>query len=175
MKFSEIPQFTKTGSWQCDFDIVRFSREIDRMVSEDGLQLNPDFQRGHVWTEDQQIKFVEFLLKGGKTARIVYLNKPSWNRQVPEGAYDDFVCVDGLQRITAIQRFVKNEIKVFGYHFNEYEDNPRVMYDTMKININDLKSKREVLQWYIDFNVGGTVHSDEEIEKVKLLMGSIKD
>ena len=32
-----------------------------------GLQFNPDFQRGHVWTEGQQIAFMEFLLKGGKT------------------------------------------------------------------------------------------------------------
>ena len=27
--------------------------------------------------------------------------------------YKDFVCVDGLQRITSIQRFINNEIKVF--------------------------------------------------------------
>lgn len=40
----------------------------------------------------------------------------------------------------------------------------------MKVNINDLKSKREVLQWYIEMNAGGTPHSNEEIRRVKALM-----
>ena len=51
-----------------------------------------------MWTEEQQIAWIEFFLKGGRTSRVIYLNKPSWHRSVPEGAYDDYVCVDGLQR-----------------------------------------------------------------------------
>jgi len=31
-----------------------------------GLNLDPDFQRAHVWTEDKQIAFVEFCLRGGQ-------------------------------------------------------------------------------------------------------------
>ena len=79
------------------------------------------------------------------------------------------VCVDGLQRFTAIERFVNDEIKVFGCLFSEYEDSVR-MSNTIKININDLQTREEVLQWYIDFNSGGTVHTDEEIDKVKMLL-----
>lgn len=172
MKFKDIPQFITTGSWECDFSLPSFIKEIRRMVEEEGLVLNPDFQRGHVWTEEQQIKYVEFVLKGGKTGKVIYLNYPSWHRSVPKGAYNEFVCVDGLQRITAIERFLNNEIKVFGHYYSEYEDSPRSTTHTMKINANDLKTKEEVLQWYIDFNSGGTVHSEEEIERVKGLLES---
>lgn len=38
------------------------------------------------------------------------------------------------------------------------------------LNINDLQTKADVLQWYIDFNSGGVVHTDEEIERVKKLL-----
>lgn len=38
------------------------------------------------------------------------------------------------------------------------------------INVNNLKTREEVLQWYIDFNAGGTVHSKEEIDRVKKLL-----
>jgi uncharacterized protein with ParB-like and HNH nuclease domain len=168
MKFSEIPQFTRHGSWECDFSLDHFAVEIGRMTTEDGLQLNPDFQRGHVWTEAQQIGYVEFLLKGGKTARVVYLNNPNWHNRAD--GYKEFVCVDGLQRITAVTRFVNNEIPAFGHLFNEFEDTPRLMQNTMRINVNDLKTRREVLQWYIDFNSGGTVHTDDEINKVRALL-----
>lgn len=40
----------------------------------------------------------------------------------------------------------------------------------MFLNVNDLKTKREVLQWYVQMNNGGTPHSAEEIERVKKLM-----
>lgn len=40
----------------------------------------------------------------------------------------------------------------------------------MVININDLKTKKEVLQWYIQMNSGGTPHSPEEITRVEKLM-----
>jgi uncharacterized protein with ParB-like and HNH nuclease domain len=165
MKFRDIPQFTRVGNWECDYDLERFVKAIEEFEKE-GLQMNPDFQRGHVWSEEQQIAYIEYLLKGGKTARVIYLNCAGWT----SGDYlNDFVCVDGLQRATAIKRFIHNEIRVFGSYFREYEDSPR-MTQGVKININDLKSRKEVLQWYIDFNTGGTVHSDDEIERVRGLL-----
>ena len=168
MKFSDITQLTPCGNWACDFDLKGFVREIDRMVEEDGLQLIPDFQRGHVWTTEQQIAYVEFLLRGGITGRVVYLNNPNWNRPRNK-TYTDFVCVDGLQRITAVCKYIKNQLPVFGCLYKDYEDSIRIL-NTMRINVNDLQSRKEVLQWYLDYNTGGTVHSDAEINRVKELL-----
>ena len=39
---------------------------------------------------------------------------PGWNGSIPSTQYDDLVCVDGLQRITAVLKFMNNEIKIFG-------------------------------------------------------------
>ena len=76
-----------------------------------------------------------------------------------------------MQRITAAQRFVHNEIQVFGSYFKEYEDKLRLANDaTMILNVNNLKSEKEVLQWYIDMNAGGTPHTNEEIERVKKMI-----
>lgn len=166
-KFKDIPQFTRSGSWECDFSIVSVIQQIDEWDKEFGVNLNPDFQRGHVWTEQQQIAYMEFLLRGGKTARVIYFNNPNWGRY--EDGKDDMICVDGLQRLTAIRRFVNNEIKVFGHYFNEYEDSSRFVQG-IKINVNDLQTREDVLQWYIDFNSGGTVHSEEEINRVRKLL-----
>ena len=43
---------------------------IDRYVKEYGLDLNPDFQRAHVWDMEKRVKYVEFILKGGKSNPI---------------------------------------------------------------------------------------------------------
>lgn len=165
MKFSDIPQFIEAGSYCVDMPLKMIPDKIKEWQDELGLQLNPDFQRGHVWTEQQQIAFMEFILSGGESGRIIYFNHPGWMNDF----IGDFVCVDGLQRLTAICRFFNNEIPVFGYFYGEFEDRLSSLV-AMKFNVNRLKTKREVLQWYIEMNNGGTPHSAEEINRVKKLM-----
>lgn len=170
--FKEIPKFIQQGSYSVNYSLNSLVKWVRDEQEETNLQLEPDFQRGHVWTEEQQKKYVEFLLQGGWSGRHLYFNCPSWHTPVPEGAYNEFVCVDGLQRITAITRFINNEIPVFGSYFKEFTDSIRLLDCTMRVNINNLRTKRDVLQWYIEINAGGTPHSKEEIERVKVLMES---
>lgn len=171
-KFKDIPKFTSAGSYEVDYQLNRLVRFIEDEVAEYDLQLNPDFQRGHVWTEAQQIAWLEYHFKGGKSGNTIYLNYPFWgsNRTPKPDEYQDYVCVDGLQRITAAQRFINNEIKIFGSYYKEFKDKIRMINVTMHVNVNNLQSKKEVLQWYIDMNSGGTPHSTEEMNRVKELL-----
>jgi hypothetical protein len=169
-RFQDIPQMTQAGSWECDFDLEGAWHQIKKWVAaEDGtspLDLNPDFQRAHVWTEAQQIAWLEFWLRGGKTGRVLYFNHSGWFRK-----WDgDFVVVDGKQRIEAIRRFLDNEIPTYGSLCREFTDMPRAFVQTIKINVNDLQSRAAVLQWYIEFNAGGTPHTDADIQRVRELL-----
>ena len=38
---------------------------------------------------------------------------------------------------------------------------------------NNLKTKREILQWYVDMNAGGTPHTNEEIERIKKMIENL--
>lgn len=167
MKFKDIPKLTKVGSWQASMDWKYFIEWINENIKESNLQLYPDFQRGHVWTEEQQIAYIEFRLRGGNSGNIIYLNCPGWMSDFD----GEFVCVDGLQRITAIQRFMNNEIRAFGTYYKDFEDKLPREFD-MVVNVNNLKTRKEVLQWYIEMNDGGTPHTKEEINIVKRLLES---
>ena len=167
MKWNEIPKFKEFGMLNPEnIGFVGYVKRIQKEVNDYNLQLNPDFQRGHVWTEEQQIAYVEFFLKGGKSGRDFYFNLND----------DEYVCVDGLQRTTALMRFVNNEIKVFGQYFDEFDfDKFLVEYQAraeFAINIyrNNLSSKKEILEWYVDMNSGGTPHSKEEIERIQKMI-----
>ena len=165
MNFNEITQYTGAGHYQINVGLKFFKQTIEDYQTRNcgkPLELNPDFQRGHVWTEKQQIGFIEYFLKGGKINPI-YLNHPGWQHDYK----GDFVCVDGLQRITAILRFLNNEIKAFDKFYSEFEGR---CTHTFIININNLKTKKEVLQWYIELNSGGTPHTEDEIKKVKKML-----
>lgn len=64
---------------------------------------------------------------------------------------------------------------MFGYLYSEFEDETDIIRHSLAVNINDLKTKREVLQWYIEMNAGGTPHSEEEIARVKKLLEECKN
>ena len=166
MKFRDIPRFTRTGSYAVNMSFEYLSEWIEKEKREYELQMNPDFQRAHVWTEDQQVKFVEFILRGGLTGRDLYFNHPGWMGNFK----GDFVCVDGKQRITAIQRFLNDEIRAFGQTYSEFGEPTSELDHTMIIHVNNLQTRAEVLQWYIEMNTGGTPHADEEIERVCALL-----
>ena len=168
MKFSEIPQLTGEGNYEVNIFLEFLEKHIEDYKENYGLDLNPDFQRGHVWSEEQQISFVEFFLSGGVTGRIIYFNHPGWMT----GFKGDFVIVDGKQRLNALLRFLKGEIKVFGYYIHEFEGKLRQARANMnlKFNINNLKTKKEVLKWYLEFNEGGTPHTEAELDKVRKML-----
>ena len=49
-------------------------RYLLKQLQEDvriGLDLNPDFQRGHVWRVAQQIAYVEYVMAGGEVSKTI--------------------------------------------------------------------------------------------------------
>jgi hypothetical protein len=164
-KFREIKQMTKSAVYHNTREWHYLLKDIKKYLKEYGLDLNPDFQRGYVWTESQQIAYVEFILRGGRSGLDIYFNHPGWMIDFK----GPFVIVDGKQRLNAVMRFLNNEIKVFGYYYKEFEDRlPSNVY--FDFYINDLPTRKEVLTWYLEFNSGGTVHTKKELDKVRKLI-----
>lgn len=138
---------------------------IDRYITEHNLQLDPDFQRGHVWTKAQKTAFIEYVLQGGTSGKQIYFNHPGWMSTFK----GDFVLVDGLQRITAVLDFLNNKVKAFGKYRNEYEGH--IPSDAhFDFHIAKIQTKADVLKWYIFMNIGGTPHTKNEIKRVQQLL-----
>ena len=166
MRFRDIPRYTRVGSYAVNMSLEFLDEWIENKKREMNLQMSPDFQRAHVWTEEQQVKFVEFILRGGQSGRDLYFNHPGWM-----GSFaGEFVCVDGKQRITAIQRFLNNEISVFGQFYKDFGEPTSELDHSMVVHVNNLQTRAEVLQWYIEMNEGGTPHAESEIERVKAML-----
>lgn len=176
-RFEDVKQFIGVVSaYHIDISLHRLEAFIKGLEDDYGVELNPDFQRGHVWNEAQQIKYMEFMLSGGLSGRDLYFNSPIFNGTLGEDIDTNKVlCVDGLQRITAARRFLNNEIRVFGSYYKEYEDKPRDATTRFKVYINGLTNKKDVLKWYIELNEGGTPHSEDEISRVKGMLGVLEE
>lgn len=171
-RFRDIPQFVDSGSYAVDVSWDYLESSLAQWNEGGLLDLDPDFQRAHVWTEDKQIQFVQFVLRGGKSAQNIYFNCASWSGRNNWKTEQPILLVDGKQRLEAARRFMRNEIPAFGSLFSEYTDRIRITGPSFRMHVNDLQTRAMVLQWYLDLNTGGVVHTSEEIEKVRQLLKS---
>jgi len=163
--FAGIPQRISDGDYQVNIGFDYIAEWIAKNQNQEGmscLDLDPDFQRAHVWTKTQQKNWLEYWFSGGRSGRIIYFNYPGWMRSYQ----GDFVLVDGKQRLEAVRTFQANEIKVYGSYFREYTDKPRFARIDLLFNVNQLQTRKEVLAWYLQMNAGGTPHSRKEINRV---------
>jgi len=166
--FSVIPQRIKMqGLYRIDIFWTHLLDALQGYKKNYNLELTPAFQRGHVWSKDQQIKYIEFILGGGITGKDIYFNYPGWGNDWEPDL--QMVCVDGLQRLTAATEFMRNKFQVFGKYYAE--NFIRLdMRCGFKLHINDLKTEKDILQWYVEMNAGGTPHSNAEIQKVRQMI-----
>lgn len=177
-RFSDIPRFINGGSYAVDVPFDMLTGWLARQGDDFPVDLDPDFQRGHVWTDEQRTKYVEFLLRGGQSQVTLYWNHPSYMSGRPDHCDldDRLVLVDGKQRLTACLMFMRNELPVFGHYLDEFDDpNDRrcgigMSGASLRMNVNNLRTRREMLQWYLDLNDGGVVHTTEEIRRVRDLL-----
>lgn len=163
------------SNYKADHTLKSLEYALSGMERDWGLELNPDYQRGHVWTEAQQVSFIENLIRGGvaSTGKVVQFNHPNWEMdQSPNSDLPDRLqCIDGLQRLTALRRFMNGEIQAFGLHADDFDGTP---YSLSRIYITfaifRLQTRAELLQYYLDLNAGGTPHPESEIDRVRGLL-----
>ena len=139
-----------------------------------GIDMVPDYQRGHVWTTQQQEGYIEAAMRGTlpSSGRLLQFNCPNWHldgtaTDLPDGLQ----CLDGLQRYTAVQRLLAGELRPFGLPLARFRG---TSYDPkrfrFRIAVFHYTSRHEVLQHYLALNAGGTPHSDDELRRVRGLL-----
>ena len=171
MKFKDIPQFTSDGNYIVNVSWRFLEEQLNHYKKNFNLQLDPDFQRPHVWTLEKQERYVEFILRGGRSSRDIYFNQPNWMHWKKDVNLKNspLVLVDGKQRLNAVRLFLNNEIKAFGCYYKEFEDSLNIIVDFI-FHVNSFSTRKEVLQWYLDLNSGGVVHTEEELNYVRKLL-----
>jgi uncharacterized protein with ParB-like and HNH nuclease domain len=178
MKIDDIPQLIYCGSNGVSLDLDYIHDMLERFRSSYGLDLDPEFQRDHVWNMETKIKFLEYILRGGVVQPIRF-NSPcfgGWKHEKHSDLPEDVVLVDGKQRLTACLEFIDNKIPVFGGNYLKDFDNPQLLLRKVNMSyfVNKLQTKRELYQWYLEMNEGQIAHTPEELEKVRILMKAAK-
>lgn len=168
MRYEDIPRFP-VAHYEIDVP-WRYLEDHIAIELPNGLDLDPDCQRDHVWTGDQQRAYVEYVLQGGEVARQLIFNCPAW----PSGDRG-YVLVDGKQRLEAVRRFLRDDLEVFGGHRrSDIKGSLHPLIASFRCRVVSLSTKAEVLRLYLNINAGGTPHTQEELERVRRMLSELE-
>jgi hypothetical protein len=170
MRFRDVPQLTRDGAYKVNVSWPHLERHLQSLSETSGtmmgLELDPDFQRAHVWDDAKRTAYVEFVMRGGKSSRTLLFNCKGWMR----GFEGPIQIVDGKQRLEAVRMFLRGDLRAFGLLVHEFEGPmPSLEWDFV-IHMNDLPTRAGVLRWYLELNSGGVVHTDDELDRVRALL-----
>lgn len=155
----------------------------DTLARYPNLELTPVFQRGRVWSLEQQIAFVERFIRCPQSVDciIAFNDLRLFKKAVPskqnDMIVDKIVCLDGLQRLTALTDFLDGKFAIFGdIKWKDIEDsedyNKIVGSLDLEFHFYYFETNKEVIDFYVDLNSKGVPHTAEEIERVKQLLHS---
>jgi len=170
------------AAYTSDWIISGLEKTLERMAEDQqsvggSFELEPDFQRGHVWSDAQRAAFIESFLRKTAPALILF-NCPGWSRsgqasgEVADIPENTFQCVDGLQRLTAVRKFMAGEFTVFGgLGVKDLQGSP---FDLgrcrLQMAVYEFNNRADLLNFYLQLNTGGTPHGPEELARVRELL-----
>lgn len=174
-QLEELIQPLPIAAYSVDLPLNAIETTLESYAQGYGLNLEPDFQRGHVWSESQRQRFIESLLRRAldSSSLLIQFNAPHWDDDGYAGHLSrEIQLIDGLQRLTSVRKYIAGEIKPFGLSATDLEGTRYGLNRTkfmLRFSIHALQTEAEVLRYYLDLNTGGTPHAREEIERVHKL------
>lgn len=135
----------------------------------------PSFQRPSVWTQDQQVKFIESVWKDIPLGTFM-LHRMDWHSGETHGEIvtEKFSgwLIDGQQRLTALEAYWSDEFPVFGALWSQVGLKDKRVFTSVKFAHNEvvLESEDEIKELYLLMALGGTAHTEADREHVQGLM-----
>jgi len=164
MNFRDIPQYPRSN-YAVHVGLHYLEEHVAHYAGY-GFTMDPEYQRGHVWTAAQRERYVEHILQGGETGRDILINCYNWQgrrRGVDPNKCGPAEVLDGKQRLTSLLMFLRGEVRAFGRVLSEFEGKPRADIIWRVVDFDAV----EVLDTYLMLNAGGTVHDPVELERVR--------
>lgn len=100
------PNSGSWGDYPIDDLLIRHENrtiyDVIRRINKGSYVMNPDFQRDFIWPEDKQSRLIESVL----------MRIPLPVFYMSENDEGKMVVVDGLQRLSTFQRFMKDELRL---------------------------------------------------------------
>lgn len=133
-----------------------------------GLNLDPYYQRGLVWTQEQNLALIDSIFKEVEIGRFLFIDL-DW-QGVGKHSYE---VVDGKQRLSAIFDYIENKFSYKGLYYKDLCKIDVRRFNSLSIvwgTLHSSTTKDELLEVFVRLNTHGVAMDKNHLEKVKRLI-----
>jgi len=150
---------------------LRFSRynsgvqSLLTMYYHFGINMEPEYQRGYVWNDEQKESLIDSIFMGYEIGRFSFLknlyghNKPSYE------------IIDGKQRLKTIIDFYENRFTYKGHFYYQLSHLDQSAFENFGVEITEMPeesvTREQIIDYFIRINTHGTPVSNDHINSLK--------
>ncbi|RKX20224.1 MAG: hypothetical protein DRP51_06090 [Candidatus Zixiibacteriota bacterium] len=133
-----------------------------------GVDLEPEYQRGNVWTPEQKESLIDSIFKNVDIGKIAIIKRP-WG---PDGNVPLtpklYEMLDGKQRLTALIEFFTGRFSYKGKYYNDLHpsDKNHFKYYSLSYAETNNLTKEQKYRYFLKLNTTGTPVDPAHMERV---------
>lgn len=131
-----------------------------------GLDLNPDYQRGNVWAQDDKILLIDSIFKNIDIGKFTIIKRPfKENTQ-------SYEILDGKQRIITLIEFFEDIFEYKGLKFSELHWRDQHHFEDYNISCSEATnlSHKQKYRYFLKLNVAGKPVDPKHLDHVRTLL-----
>lgn len=164
---TDVEKFTQDEDVQFSFSQRQISSLLHTSYSTFGIDLEADYQRGNVWSEEQKVALIDLIFRNIDIGKFTLIRRSFKTKQ-------DFLyeILDGKQRLTAIREFFEGRFKYKGKTFQElhpFDQNHFEDYDISYASTEPLTDEQKY-RYFLKLNVSGVPMDENHLKKVEKML-----
>lgn len=144
---------------------------INMMLRDYGIDLEPEYQRGNVWSKKQKYDLIDSVFRNVDIGKFAVIKRP-WgdNPNVP-ATPKLYEMLDGKQRLTALFEYYTGRFKYRGLHYYElcHRDKGHFKHYSVSYAESAPLTKEQKYRYFLKLNTTGTPVDINHIKKVREL------
>lgn len=144
------------------------TRTIDSIFSiayHFGLDMDPDYQRGYVWTDEDKVNLIDSVFNNIDIGKFVFVH----NEYMDEYLYE---ILDGKQRVRALLDYYENRFPYKGKYFNDLSLRDQFWFCQRTISVAevDKTNRKALLQYFLMLNTAGKTMAKEHLNTIRQMV-----
>jgi len=134
-------------------------------VYHSGVDFNPEYQRGLVWSHDQKVALIDSIFQRIDIGKFTFIQRDFSDKT------HYFEIIDGKQRLSAICEYYEDRFEWRGKRYSELCPTDANHFDTFPIIQGEVSqvTPAQILKLFVKLNTSGTPMDADHLEKVRLM------
>ena len=138
-----------------------------------GIDFNPDYQRGYVWTQEDKELLLDSVFKNIDIGKFVLIHLSDYEYFERGKSYE---ILDGKQRLSTLIEFYENRFPYKGKYYNDLSYKDKRTFNHLTISVANVHEtdKKTVLKYFLMLNRTGRSMDKTHLEKIEQMLNNMQ-